>query len=306
MKKFCSEVFTISENVGDGYLMLEDKHGYVWTDEMIEGLAEEECPQDFIKKYCISCGTQRCDRTKEYLDGCPYYNEYMSIKQNNTAEDESKNTENINRESYVKAESNKYFQEYMNSLCKEHDEMIEGLVEDKNNACQKCGLTRNSTRCLFMDNCPHNKQKNIIEIPEDCVLKDENGNVINATKIVLEKKKKEYPKTFLGCCDVLGIEDLISRGVNGYRSELLDAFQKLLICRDAYWQIAGDEMGLGKPWEPDWCSQTTKYTLRNNANKIIKEKRTHDSYVLAFPTEEMRDAFFNAFREDIEKCKELI
>ena len=38
------------------------------------------------------------------------------------------------------------------------------------------------------------------------IFKDENGNVINATKIVLEKKKKEYPKTYEECCKVLGIE----------------------------------------------------------------------------------------------------
>ena len=43
------------------------------------------------------------------------------------------------------------------------DEMIEGLAEEENNDCEKCSLTHNSTRCLFMDNCPHNKQKNIIE-----------------------------------------------------------------------------------------------------------------------------------------------
>ena len=49
MKKFCSEVFTISEDVGDGYLMLEDSYGYVWTDEMIEGLVEEEV--DLIPKF---------------------------------------------------------------------------------------------------------------------------------------------------------------------------------------------------------------------------------------------------------------
>ena len=36
MKKFCSEILTIYEDVDDGYLMLEDYHGYVWTDEMIE------------------------------------------------------------------------------------------------------------------------------------------------------------------------------------------------------------------------------------------------------------------------------
>ena len=39
--------------------------------------------------------------------------------------------------------------------------------------------------------------------PEDYIFKDENGNVINATKIVLEKKKKEYPKTYEECCKVM-------------------------------------------------------------------------------------------------------
>ena len=46
MKKFCSETLTILEDVDDGYLMLEDDHGYVWTDEMIEGLVEEEISQN--------------------------------------------------------------------------------------------------------------------------------------------------------------------------------------------------------------------------------------------------------------------
>lgn len=120
------------------------------------------------------------------------------------------------------------------------------------------------------------------------------------------KKKKEYPKTFLGCCDILGIEDLISRGVNGYRSELLDAFQKLLICRDAYWKLYGKEMGLGKPWEPDWNDTSIKYCIERDFDVIIKNVSNHKGYTFAFPTEEMRDAFFNAFREDIEKCKELL
>ena len=122
------------------------------------------------------------------------------------------------------------------------------------------------------------------------------------------KKKKEYPKTFLGCCDVLGIEDLISRGVNGYRSELLDAFQKLLICRAAYWKLYGKEMRLGKPWEPDWKKQDKKYIISVFEDTVIYfENETYNrNTVLSFPTAEMRDAFFNAFREDIEKCKELL
>ena len=38
-----------------------------------------------------------------------------------------------------------------------------------------------------------------VELPEGYQFVDENGNVINATKIVLEKKK-EYPKTYEECC----------------------------------------------------------------------------------------------------------
>ena len=41
------------------------------------------------------------------------------------------------------------------------------------------------------------------ELPEGYQFVDENGNVINATKIILEKKKKEYPKTYEECCKVL-------------------------------------------------------------------------------------------------------
>lgn len=178
-------------------------------------------------------------------------------------------------------------------------------LEEETNDCEKCGLTRNSTRCLFMDNCPHNKQKNIIEIPKDYVIKDENGNVINATKIVLEKKKKKYPKTFLGCCDVLGIEDTISRGIKGYKSNLLDTFQKLLICRDAYWKIAGEEMGLGKPWEPS--KNNTIFGISRIGGLIERfDYVLGKSHILEFPTEEMRDAFYENFKELIEQCKELL
>ena len=139
-------------------------------------------------------------------------------------------------------------------------------------------------------------------LPEGYIFKDENGNVINASKIVLEKKKKEYPKTFLGCCDVLNIGNLIERGVKGYKTELFDTLQKLYICRDAYWKIAGEEMGLGKPWKPDWNDKKQdKHGFYNEIkNTIINSK------VFVFPTAKMRDVFYENFKELIEKCKELL
>ena len=197
------------------------------------------------------------------------------------------------------------------------DEMIEGLVEEETNDCEKCGLTRNSIRCLFMDNCPHNKHKNIIEIPKDYVLKDENGNVINATKIVLEKKKKEYPKTFEECCKILGLLNVDLCFNADYRSfdaskeqwkrlGLMNQFYQLLICRDAYWKIAGEEMGLNRPWEPQ---DTNTFSIFYD--RLTGEIEKQDGYcgansTLEFPTEEMRDTFYENFKEEINSCKELL
>ena len=142
--------------------------------------------------------------------------------------------------------------------------------------------------------------------PDDYIFKDENGNVINATKIVLEKKKKEYPKTYEECIGKLPIN--WDGKVEGYKCDLLTTFQKLLICRDAYWKLAGEEMGLGKPWESDNdYSSPPKYIISCYFGDIIKEKYCGQyNRLLSFPTEEMRDAFKENFDPDIEICKELL
>ena len=183
--------------------------------------------------------------------------------------------------------------------------MFEGLAEEETNDCKKCGLTRMSTRCLFMDNCPHNKQKNIIEIPKDYILKDENGNVINATKIAWEKKKKEYPKTYAECYQITGL--LETSDIYGYKNGLLFEFQKLPICRDAYWKVYGEENGLRKPWEPDWTNEhQVKYTIYTMGNDVIRHVGNYIHAILVFPTAEMRDDFYENFKELIEQCKELL
>ena len=120
------------------------------------------------------------------------------------------------------------------------------------------------------------------------------------------KKKKEYPKTFLGCCDAMGIEDTISRGVKGYKSKILDTFQKLLICRDAYWKIAGEEMGLGKPWEPIFDIDNNHFVITLHHGEIEMFFGYTPQDILVFPTAEMRDAFYDNFKKDIEECKELL
>ena len=69
---------------------------------------------------------------------------------------------------------------------------------------------------------------------------------------------------------------------------LLNCLTKLLICRDAYWKIAGEEMGLGKPWKPNWTNNDEfKFVIGVCENKITKNYSKIAQYVLAFPTEEM-------------------
>lgn len=174
------------------------------------------------------------------------------------------------------------------------DEMIEGLAEEDKEMDK------------FIDLIEYHSLKHEILLPDGYIFKDENGNVINAQKIALEKKKKEYPKTYEECCKVL---DWNHRDYDrvGYESELLCKFQVLLLCRDAYWKIAGEEMGLWKPWTPDWKDNyEKKWTINFYQNEINLTNGPNVHFVLAFPTEEMRDAFYDNFKALIEICKELL
>ena len=173
------------------------------------------------------------------------------------------------------------------------DEMIEGLVEDEMSLNKAGQITDFEYEGL------------VYTLPEGYIFKDENGNVINATKIILEKKKKEYPKTYEECCKVLEWNHRDYDRV-GYKSDLLCKLQVLLLCRDAYWKIAGEEMGLGKPWEPDWADTEIKYCIANSSVGIKKSNTYDFTRILSFPTKEMRDAFYENFKELINSCKELL
>lgn len=140
---------------------------------------------------------------------------------------------------------------------------------------------------------------NEIKLPDGYVFKDENGNVINTTKISLEKKKKEYPKTFMKCCEVLSLSGKDLGFKKGYKVSLTQNLQKLLIYRDAYWKLAGEEMGLNKPWEPDYNDlNNTMYGLYDELKySIINPSQ------FVFPSKEMRDEFAKNFKKDIDSCK---
>lgn len=126
---------------------------------------------------------------------------------------------------------------------------------------------------------------------------------VDNQQVVFEKVKPKYPKTYVECAKLL--DCFGAAHIDGYKGELLDKFQELLICRDAYWKIAGEQMGLGKSWNPS--KSNSVYCIFRFKGDIVKDNFVFgDSLILEFPTEEMRDAFFENFKDLIEQCKKLL
>ena len=110
------------------------------------------------------------------------------------------------------------------------------------------------------------------------------------------EKMNDRP-TYIG--DAAEILDISMLTEGNYRKGQLNTLQQLLIFRDAWWKMADD-------WKPDWEEDDIKYCLRFMNNSITKNHSEVGSYVLAFPTAEMRDAFYENFKDLIEECKELL
>ena len=118
------------------------------------------------------------------------------------------------------------------------------------------------------------------------------------------KKKPKYPTTYEECFNVYTTYSTVSLLTNK-----TNVLYDLLICRNVYWKIAGDEMGLGKSWDSTYGCGEWGYWIGYsiNENKIyLQDSRILVNHTLVFPTAEMRDAFYENFKDLIEQCKELL
>lgn len=136
------------------------------------------------------------------------------------------------------------------------------------------------------------------------------------------KKQPQYPNTYRKCCEILGIEEdlwFVYEDIDGnhinpacisnYRMRKLDLyhnFEKLRVCRDAYWKVYGEYMGLRKLWEPDWKDNSDKYFICYLKDELWMSNVRDCNRFLVFPTEGIRDTFFENFKDLIEQCKELL
>ena len=153
---------------------------------------------------------------------------------------------------------------------------------------------------------------NNLDIPNNVII-NKNGNTYDdfAYWYCNETKISKYPTTFDECVALLQLQDSIVSARRGYEWRLISYFQQLLLCRDAYWKIAGEKLGLDGHWEPDWEASiwndnTQKYCILVLKNKIELGEVFNKNTILAFPTAEMRDAFYENFKYLIVVCKTLL
>ena len=128
----------------------------------------------------------------------------------------------------------------------------------------------------------------------------------NKHQVVFEKIKPQYPKTYGECCKILELSWNEHFGFikandcfTDEENKLIESFIKLKRCRDAYWKLAGD-------WKPNLDKKQRKFALSNVGNKISFEVYVEYNSILCFPTKEMRDAFYENFKDLINECKELL
>lgn len=163
---------------------------------------------------------------------------------------------------------------------------------------------------MFEENINDMETKEII-IPQGWEIDEVRGN-----KIILMESKKELPKTWEECCELLGEGEYINNEsiICNYTphcaaskanenilptglGEPMLALCQLLVCREVYRQ----------GWKPNWKDdKEIKYCIERVENWITKETYTLMAKVLAFQSAEIRDEFLENFRDLIEEAKELI
>ena len=87
--------------------------------------------------------------------------------------------------------------------------------------------------------------------------------------------------------------------------EKMNELRKLVNARNAYWKIYGEVNGLGGSRKPDWNKGC--YVIFTNGDGLIeRDLQFGINAVLAFPTKELCDMFYERFKSEIEYCKELL
>ena len=155
------------------------------------------------------------------------------------------------------------------------------------------------------------KEKQVkINIPEGYVIDEENSTF---ELIKFKKVEKELPTSWKELKNVKGYYINLDNEIQKYEelttvqakdvfptkelAEAALALAQLLQLREAY----------NDGWQPDWKNNDQpKYTIHNAMEVIEKEVKYVWNTILAFPNKELRDKFFENFKDLLEVAKPLL
>lgn len=170
--------------------------------------------------------------------------------------------------------------------------------------------TKSLYRILVRDTRTENKTT-VINIPEGSSVKDDKGNIINTKTVEIVRKTPDYPKNYKEACDILGF-DCSGNTTNIYThcfqyDVKLKNLYKLILCRDAFWTVAGLELGLDTSWKPDIVNGVYTATIINRSGRAVMDSGFDcENRILMFHDDKVRDKFHQYFFDLIENCLEYL
>lgn len=120
----------------------------------------------------------------------------------------------------------------------------------------------------------------------------ENGEVI------LKRTSTALPKTWNEIMPLLGEMDCLTTSVPDGMGNAIRSLCDLICARNVWWKQLG--------WKPDWNSSDDKCSIYNSNDDVRFGTFVSNNAILAFPTEEVRNQFYGAFKNLIEEAKELL
>lgn len=149
-----------------------------------------------------------------------------------------------------------------------------------------------------------------ISKPDGYIFINDKGKRIDTDTVRIVKKRPAYPKTYEKACEVLGFEKPYKPKINVHNNKygsVLMTFYNLLLCRDAFWLVAGKEFGLEGNWKPDIVNGAYTASIINMSGNVVKDSGFDcENKLLMFHSDEVRDKFLEYFWHLITICKDLI
>lgn len=130
------------------------------------------------------------------------------------------------------------------------------------------------------------------------------GDVIN--KIITPI----FPSTYQECLNVLGLPSDFEP-TTGLPDNMdlnnMTILNKLIICRNAYWKIIGEQMNLNEPWDPKKYNKQIYFI--NPSSYWVRRDNTHNNKnysLFSFPSQEIRDHFYFNFKKQLKNIGKFI